>query len=581
MDQSGEHGIATNTSTSNRHLSSRVPDTESSDGSVVHPQRNQNSSTHGFGLQLAPPTQRLPTASSHATPHVASETVDMGHTWLATTKTFSSQESSHELRNNISGSSGQTFDKASQYSVLGNIPHSFTSGFPFSRIHSQNQNMANTQVANTQYANATFVDRTASMNQIDEQSDRAQRSQSDLASAPGESVMQISASEAGTAPHPSVTFSASLHGTPSKVFHNVWTSVSSKQHPNTSKIPSRPPPINVCETTTGPQKPGFGDSEKDGNNLSGQQILPESVDAAEETASASRVKSTPDASQSSPVATSRDIEDFGRSLRPNNFLHQNFSLLNQAQSIKNMEIDPSNRDVKRFKVSDNVVDKQQVDPNHGQQSYSYDDMVKDVSGNHSSVPPSDPNILSFSTKAGDGRDTDSSSQEVVGYSQSNALNLSSSSKTTSVRSEHSLINPQMAPSWFEQYGTFKNGKMLPMYDVRTMTQKTMDQPFIVRNQSDNLHLGKSMEQVNSLSDAGQLSNARQTPMPNSVASDHMPSQLLPPPTVERDLLITRAKKRESATSELMPWHKELSQGSERLRDIRYGQNYVLLVHVLY
>ncbi|KAF1875956.1 hypothetical protein Lal_00006587 [Lupinus albus] len=566
VDQSGEHGIPSNTSTSNRHFSSRVPDTKSSDVSTIHPQQYQSSSTQGFGLQLAPPTQRLPMAFSHATPHVASETVDMGHTWLTTTQTFPSREASHEHRNNISSSSGQTFDKASQYNGLGNVPQAFTSGFPFSMIHTQNQNMVNTQCSNE-----TFVDRTASMNKLHEHSERAQSSHSELASAPVESTMQISALEASTAPHPSVTFSASLHDSPPKVLHNVWTSVSSKQQPNTSMIPSRPRPIN-SETTVEAQKSGIEDSEKDGDDLSGQRILPGSVDASEETSSASHMKSTPDAFQTSPAATPRDIEDFGRSLIPNNFLHQNFSLQNQAQSMQNIDIDPSNRDVKRFKVSDNVVDKQQVDSNHEHKSYGYGNMVKDVASNHASLPPSDPNVLSFSTKPGDGRDANASSQEVVDYAQKNALNFSNNSKTTSVRSDHPLINPQMAPSWFEQYGTFKNGNVLPTYGIQTVTPpKLMDQPFILRSQSDNLHLGKPMEQVNSLSDAGQLGNARQTLMPTSVVNEHVPSQLMPPPAVEPDLPITLPKKRESTTSELMPWHKELSQGSERLHDISVAE----------
>ncbi|MCI22405.1 dentin sialophosphoprotein-like, partial [Trifolium medium] len=192
------------------------------------------------------------------------------------------------------------------------------------------------------------------------------------------------------------------------------------------------------------------------------------------------VKSTPDASQSSQAATSRDIEDFGRSLRPSTFSHHNFSMLNQVQSIKNMEINPIDQDVNTFKVSDDVGDKQ-FDSNHGQQSYGYNNTVEDVTGDNSSAP-------------GDGQETNASSEEVVGYGQKNALNVANTNKITSLRSDHSLINPQMAPSWFEQYGTFKNGKMLPMYDVRAMTPKIMDQPFIVKNQAASLLLGNSMEQ---------------------------------------------------------------------------------------
>ncbi|GAU24638.1 hypothetical protein TSUD_208630 [Trifolium subterraneum] len=577
VDQSREHGIATNTSTSNCHLSSRVMDTEPSNGSIVHPQRNQSSSSQGFGLQLAPPTQRLPMASSHATPHAASEMVDKGHTWLADTQAFPSRESSHEIRNNIAGSSGQVFDKASQYSALGNTQQAFTSGFPFSRIHAQNQNMASLggQVANTQCDSATRIDRMASTNQIDEYCERTQTSQSAVSSAqdlpklsgtnqirPGDPTMQISALEAGTTPHPSVTFNASLHGTPSTVLRNVWTSVSGMQQPNALKAPSHPQPVNICETETGPQKPHIEDSENDANDLSRKQMSPEVVDGAEETASASHVKehtvkSTPDASQSSQAATSRDIEDFGRSLRPNTFSNHNFSMLNQVQSMKNMEINPIDQDVNKFKVSDDLGDRQ-FDSNHGQRSYGYNNTVEDVSGDNSSAP-------------GDGRETNASSEEVIGYSQKNALNVANSNKIASLRSDHSLVNPQMAPSWFEQYGTFKNGKMLPMYDVRAMTPKIMDQPFIVKNQAASLHLGNSMEQVNSLHDAGQHGHARLSPMPTSVANVNVPSQLLSPPATEPDLHIVRPKKRKSATSELIAWHEELNQGSERLRDIRAAE----------
>ncbi|CAJ2664633.1 unnamed protein product [Trifolium pratense] len=563
---------------SNKTASPRVMDTEASNGSFVHPQRNQSSSSQGFGLQLAPPTQRLPMASSHATPHAASEMVDKGHTWLADTQAFPSRESSHEIRNNIAGSSGPVFDKASQYSALGNTQQALTSGFPFSRIHAQNQNMASPggQVANTQCDSATRIDRMASTNQIDEYCERTQTSQSAVSSAqdlpklsginqihPGDPTMQISALEADTTPHPSVTFNASLHDPPSKVLHNVWTSVSGMQQPNTLKAPSHPQPVNICETETGQQKPHIEDSENDANALSRKQMLPEVVDGADETASASRVKehivkSTPDASQSSQAATSRDIEDFGRSLRPSTFSHHNFSMLNQVQSIKNMEINPIDQDVNTFKVSDDVGDKQ-FDSNHGQRSYGYNNTVEDVTGDNSSAP-------------GDGQETNASSEEVVGYGQKSALNVANNSnKITSLRSDHSLINPQMAPSWFEQYGTFKNGKMLPMYDVHAMTPKIMDQPFIVKNQAASLLLGNSMEQVNSLHDAGQHGHAGLSPMPTSVASVNGSSQLLSPPAIEPDLHIVRPKKRKSATSELMAWHEELKQGSQRLRDIRAAE----------
>ncbi|KAI4335919.1 hypothetical protein L6164_014515 [Bauhinia variegata] len=554
----------------NKTASPRVLDMEASDGPVVHSQRTQ-----GFGLQLALPTQRHPMVSSHgssdtvrSTSHIASETGDKGHTLLSTTQT-----------------------KVSSHGEL--------------RIQAQNENMANLggQVANTHSANVTSVDRTASMNQMEEFSERSQTSQSELGSRPDMSqvsgadqirpvdpTIQIPALEVGSAPQPSVTFGSSQDSQdsePSKVLRNVWTTVSSKQHPlgtYPSKISSYPQPNNDFEMTTGPQKQHNDDSENDGTDLSGvdpyslysissggkeqlrkespgQQIFPENVNSAEETVGTSQGKE-PAVSHLSPAATSRDIEAFGRSLRPNSFLPLNFSLLHQLHSMKNTEIDPGNRDVKRFKVSDNVMDKHLVASNQGQQfQVGYNTLLKDVSSNHYSLPLSDPKMLIFSNRAGDGRDTNASSQEVHGYDQENALNMSNN-KLTSVRGEHALVSPHMAPSWFEQYGTFKNG---PVYDARKMTPpKIMDQSFIVRDQFDNLHVRK---QINSLGDTSQPGNAQQNAMPASVASEHVPSQLLPSSTVEPNLVIVRPKKRKSSTSELVPWHKELVQGSERLWNI--------------
>ncbi|KAI5389684.1 hypothetical protein KIW84_075109 [Lathyrus oleraceus] len=176
------------------------------------------------------------------------------------------------------------------------------------------------QVASIQCDSAGHVDRMASTNQIDEYCERAQTSQSAVSSAqdlpmpsginqinPRDSAMQISALETGTAPHPSVTFNPSLHGTPLKVLRNVWTNVSCMQQPTALKAPSHPQPNSIFETATRPQKPHVEDSESDANEHSEKQMLLEVVDAADGTASASCVKervvkSTPDASQSSSAA---------------------------------------------------------------------------------------------------------------------------------------------------------------------------------------------------------------------------------------------------------------------------------------
>ncbi|XP_050881942.1 uncharacterized protein LOC127085476 [Lathyrus oleraceus] len=539
----------------------RVPETESSDGFAAHPQRNQSSSTQGFGLQLAPPTQGPPMVFSHGSSDSGltalhmSETGDKGHTWLATNQTFPSQESSpRENRDNISSTTGQVFDKASQYNVLGNIPPAFTPGFPFSKNHNQNQNIAHLggQVTNNQLA---------SSNQIDEYGERAQASKLEIASA--QDMSQPSGTDQIRGSQPSGIYGASLHGTPLNVMQNLWTSVSSRQHPNASKISSLPKQIN-CGMIADSSNPGDQGLEKDGKELS-------SI-GAEEPAVPSHlidpvVKCVSDASQPNLAATSRDNEALGQSLRPNNVLNYNFSSLNQVQSMRNMEIDPSNREAKRLKVSDNMPNRQQVDSNHEQQlSYGYNNVARDVSGNYSSITSSDPSMLCLSAKPHHVQNINATSQEVVGDDQEKSVNVSDSNKAVSIRSGHYPINPQMAPSWFEQYGAFKNGNILPVNDAQKITAaKTMDQPFIIPNQSDSLHFQDSVEQVNSRSDA-QLGSTRHSPMPASVESDNVCSQLSAPIS-EPDLLSFSSKKRKSSISGLLSWHKELTQGSERLRDL--------------
>ncbi|KAI5383883.1 hypothetical protein KIW84_071024 [Lathyrus oleraceus] len=227
-------------------------------------------------------------------------------------------------------------------------------------------------------------------------------------------------------------------------------------------------------------------------------------------------------------------------------------------------------------------------PNHEQQlSYGHNNVARDVSRNYSSIISSDPIMLCLSVKPHHVQNINATSQEVVGDDQEKSVNVSDSNKAVSIRSGHYPINPKMAPSWFEQYGAFKNGNILPVNDAQKITAaKTMDQPFIIPNQSDSLHFQDSLEQVNSRSDS-QLGSTRHSPMHASVESDNVCSQLSTPIS-EPDLHSFSSKKRKSSIFGLLSWHKELTQGSEGLRDLSAAEllwartNFTMLpVSVLY
>lgn len=647
VDQSNELGIRTHNSSSDQYMSSEMPEAETSDGSVGHLQQNPSSATQGFGLQLAPPSQRLPipdralsSQSSSQTvigsAHVASGAGDKGNAWLSSAASVQSlpsscESSQGEFRNNVSGSLGQPSNKPSHYNVQGNFSSAFTSGSPFSRSHLQGQHMtvASGQVLSNQSVNIS-LDRIASQSkQRDESGERAQAVQSALPSAPDMSTstpqnnltcsaemsrpssadqthsrdpgQQIPALEAMPVSLPSVTASMSQPGAFSKMQPNVWNSVSTQQR--LSGVHPSKAPANFFRThfqsdnNSGSLKLDSQDAQKRGNGPSGfgassinsqafagkeqpmkgspgQQVSAENIDPVEKASSVSQgkesaVKRVSDSSHSNAAATQREIADFGSTLNQNNVMNQNYSLLHQVQAMKGAEIDPSNRSVKRFKGPDGGVDVQQVAPKGGQQlSYGYNSMTRDASVDHSAGPSGDSKMLSFSAKPGESRDMNASSQDMLAFSQNNSHNLSSNN-ATAVRAEHSQISPQMAPSWFDQYGTFKNGQMLPTYDVR---KKALEQPFIIGKPSDSLLAHNSVEQVNAAADASHPGNVQQNSTSTSMANDQFSSpHLLPPDVPDQSLVVVRPKKRKSATSELTPWHKELTEGPQRLQNISMAE----------
>uniref|UniRef100_F6GT17 Uncharacterized protein n=2 Tax=Vitis vinifera TaxID=29760 RepID=F6GT17_VITVI len=103
--------------------------------------------------------------------------------------------------------------------------------------------------------------------------------------------------------------------------------------------------------------------------------------------------------------------------------------------------------------------------------------------------------------------------------------------------------------------------MFPMYDAhKTTTMRTVEQPFFVGKSSDSLHTRNSMDQVNGAFDTSQVANVQHSSTPISMASDHLSAPLsLPPNVTDQSLVVVRPKKRKSATCELLPWHKEVTQ----------------------
>lgn len=650
VDQSREHGTATHLSSSDHNPSSDIPEGETSDGSVGHFQRNQSSASQGFGLQLGPPSQRLPiqnraipsqsssqTVNSLTSSHFVPETGDKGHMWLAPTTSVQSfppsrETSQGEFWNNRPGIPRQTGNEALQSNVQGTFSSPFTSVFSHSRSQHQNQYMTSSggQVTTTQSVNSSFDRFAPHSKHVDVSHDRALTGHYALASLPdtaGSTPQNNLASSANTSqpsstnpshariptqhfslleavpvPEPSATSVMSQRAF-STMLPNAWTNVSTQQRSlgaqphkaSSSMSDSHTQPNNNLGTSYAQQMEDDHDSQKEGDDASESGacsvnshgfVRGENIDSSQKATSASQGRESvgkhlSDASHTNTVGTQRDIEAFGRSLKPDNNLQQNYSLLHQVQTMKSTETDPTNRGLKRFKGPDCTPDAQQLVPRAGQHlSYGFNTMVRDASTNRTPVSSADSKMLSFSSEPGDNRGRNAfsqpgnvPSQDMLGYSRNDSQNYSTSNNAPTIRLEHSQISPLMAPSWFNQYGTFKNGQIRPMYDGQKIaTLKTVEQPIIIAKSFDSSPAHSQMEQLNDAADTSQVSDACQSSTPTPIAIEHISSpQLLPPPVADQSLVVVRPEKRKSATSELVPWHEEVAQRSQRLQNISMAE----------
>ncbi|THG09141.1 hypothetical protein TEA_006380 [Camellia sinensis var. sinensis] len=610
VDQSKEHG--------------------NSDGSFGHHQQNQSSVSQGFGLQLAPPSQRLPvqnralasqssaqTVGSFSSSHTSPEIRDTGHAQLgsaAQEQSLPSHETSQgEFKFNKIGIPGQTGIEASEYGMQGNFSSALTSGFPHSRGQLQNEQMidASGKMTTNQPKNVSFNRHASHFQQTDDSTIRASgdRSQPTDANHSYEiaSAAQILVGRAMPSSQPFIASGISQPGAFPKMVPNPWINVPGQQHLLGAQPHKFPPSIfqssesnnNVVSTSSTPQdqedqdeERGKGLSESGANSMDSEgfvrgeeQPAKESIgqlrssgntDSAEKVSASlgkeTVVKNLSEASPSNSASTQRDIEAFGRSLKPNNSMHHNYSLLNQMRTMRSTEIDPSNRGLKRLKGADSGLGCQ-IGAKAGQPN-EQNVMVGDSLVQRSAIPSGDSKMLSFSGPMENWERNvpsqlgNAPSQDVHALVWKDSENYTHS--TASVRVENSQISPQMAPSWFNQFGTFKNGQMLTAYDARkNTTVKTVEQPFTLGKPYDSLNAHNSLEQLNAAADSNQVGNIRQRSIPSSVAIESFSSHLSRVQDfTDQRLVVARPKKRKSATSELLPWHKEVTQGSQSLLTIR-------------
>ncbi|CAN1839849.1 hypothetical protein LINPERHAP1_LOCUS35889 [Linum perenne] len=266
---------------------------------------------------------------------------------------------------------------------------------------------------------------------------------------------------------------------------------------------------------------------------------------------------------SSFVSAQMDIAAFGCSLRPNASLNQNYSMLHRVDDMKNVEIDPNDRSLKRLKASDGWVDPQLASSGSRPQLYGHNNMVRGAPLNNACSSPDDPNLVSISARQTDDQGPNLPSQDMHQFGGNSPRNFADPNVAASSRDEHSKISLQIAPSWFNQYGTLKNGQVLSTYNAgKAYATKHAELTPTWGRFSNALPASSSLEAGNSVGDISNQHGLLKRSFP----------QLSRPDAVDMSLFVARPKKRKSATCDLVPWHKEVFKIPQRLRNLSFAES---------
>ncbi|KAG1368642.1 hypothetical protein COCNU_14G011100 [Cocos nucifera] len=246
---------------------------------------------------------------------------------------------------------------------------------------------------------------------------------------------------------------------------------------------------------------------------------------------------------------------------------QNYSLLQQMK-VKDVEPDPSKQVGKRLKGADFDSNAVQMGWTRGQRFiFGQNPVLKelDASIQHSSFP-SVVKMLSFSSKENEDKSAstcsqitgiDFPSQDLLASTQHDMQNHANSpiKSSKSAGNEQPQISPQMASSWFGQYGAYKNRQILAMHDGLSNSQRTAKgATFVLAKVSESMHNSTLVEQG---FNSSKFSNLQQNTSSTIIATtDDSPSRSLPLDAIDNNVILM-PKKRKSATLELLPWHKEL------------------------
>lgn len=603
VDQTREDSSVRHFGTPDCNSLSRLPEPETPVASVARP---YNSASQGFGLRLAPPSQRLPNSNhffssqglSQAASNLNVAAAQKGQTWVTPPSSMLplppqrlTQTGCWDDKSSILVHAGV---ENSPSNLQGSSPAVFTSGSPYLRNQLQKQLIPNAPVVH-QTLQASSPGMACRLPPFDLASSQ-DTSRHNYANNLGQPFPVL---EAVPVIRPSIMSGMSQLSGFSARPNNAWTSIPTQQHlssiepPNvpSSSLPSTDSSRRNLETPVSPQELNDQNSQKGGNESlefvtcsmnsqgfdygeeqpgkgrSEQQVLSEILGPPSQTSGLpqepkSVAKHFSDAraitSESAQFDENKtrptsemDFEAFGRSLKPSPTFQQSYPFVHQAQAMRNLESDPSK------KVSQPLVN----ELNEESQPKPFPTGEKNT-GSFFSAAREDQNVKASSQTVFH----DLPSQEMVTFARQDSQGHSTSTILAPNPANNSQINLQMASSWFKQLGTLRNGQMLSMYD--TGITKTVAEQLSIGKSSENLLVHASVGVVNA-ADATQICNVWPSTAATFIGSGHLaPPFVLPTESIDQSLAVMRTKKRKIASPELLPWHREVTQDSQRLQTIR-------------
>ncbi|KAK9669152.1 hypothetical protein RND81_13G112100 [Saponaria officinalis] len=553
-------------------------------GGRVGSGQSQPSTSHGFNLQLAPPSQgiaisnlndpaqsSLRNVGSPSSRIVSSEKGDKTHTWLVSGQSTQCLPPSHGSPQMDSGNDRSEGLDGSQSNRRGNLSASLASNSVYLRNSLQNQRMAGGQLMDDHPSSFVSSDRHAYHDQRSSNSpNRAVASQS-FSNLSNNSLSQRDMNLSG--------MRASMVQMPPSVdakMSGIRKDMSAGPHLRSSQQP-----LLGIQDHNASDMNVFSQQKK--NDLDG----PRSTDAAssprvsggdERTVADPQASGKPaglsqdetvgrqsmEASPSNSAASQVDADVFHHSLSPNNAAHHSYPVVHQMQAMKTMGLDPNHRESKRLRGPDNGPNGAQMagkiaEPFRG----SWNSVVGDPSASQTSVSSGDARMPDFSPQLGHRNISllphgPVDPQDSVSFGRSDSQTFLTGNATSRVQLKG--ISPQMALSRYEQHGTSRNGQ-IPVHNVPSAPMvKNVDQQLI--KQPCNL----VQQTQNAVNDACQIANTNQTTNAYS-ASEQISSLHAMVPHVSTNPVLLRPLKRKTATSDLIPWNKEIAQGFRRIQNI--------------